>query len=195
MNWLHRRLCASRLWRTRVAGDLLPWALSGVALGDDVLEIGPGPGAATDLLIPRVRRLTCVEVDAALARRLASRVAAPNVCIVREDATQLSAPDGAFDTVLCLMVLHHVSGPARQDRLLAEVTRVLRPGGRFVMLEYRTSLVMQALHVRDTFMPIDPQTIEERLLRAGLDRVDVDRRSHAFRVVARAPTLRRSGRT
>lgn len=185
MNWLHRRLCASRLWRTRVAGDLLPWVLSGVALGDDVLEIGPGPGAATELLISRVRHLTCAEIDRTFADRLARRFAAPNISVCCEDATRLSAPDGAFDTVLCLTMLHHVSPESRQDRVLAEAARVLRPGGRFVLLEYSTDLVMKALHVGDTFVPIDPRTIETRLLRAGLDDIAVDRRSHAFRVLAR----------
>ena len=188
MNWLHRRLCASRLWRRQVAGDLLPWALSGVTLGGDLLEIGPGPGAATDLLISRVRHLTCVEIDPAFAARLARRFATPGITVRCEDATQLSAPDGAFDTVLCLMMLHHVSPEPRQDRLLAEAARVLRPGGTFVMLELTTNPVTSLLHVGDTLVPVNPQTIEDRLLRAGLDGVAVDRRSYAFRVVARRPS-------
>lgn len=185
MNWLHRRLCASRLWRRRVAGDLLPWALSGVTLGGEVLEIGPGPGAATDLLASCARHLTCVEIDRAFAARLARRFATPNVTVRCEDATQLSALDGAFDTVLCLMMLHHVSPGMRQDRLLAEAARVLRPGGTFVMLEITTNLVVSLLHVGDTLVPINPQTIEDRLLQAGFAGVAVDRRAHAFRVVAR----------
>ena len=185
MNCLHRRLCASRPWRAWVAGDLLPWALAGVTLGGDVLEIGPGPGAATDVLLQRARHLTCVEVDRTLADGLARRFAAPNLSVRCEDATALSSADGAFDTVLCLMVLHHVAPAARQDRLLAEAARVLRPGGRFVMLESPAGLVMDALHVGDTLLPIDPRTIETRLTRAGFAAVAVDRRSHAIRVRAR----------
>ena len=63
MNWFHRQVCRSRRWCRRVEG-LLPWALQGVELGDDVLEIGPGPGVTTDLLRGRTRRLTALEVDA-----------------------------------------------------------------------------------------------------------------------------------
>ena len=44
MNWFHRQVCRSGRWRRRVKG-LLPWALQGVELGDDVLEIGPPTGA------------------------------------------------------------------------------------------------------------------------------------------------------
>lgn len=190
MNWLHRRLCTSRPWRSWVASDLLPWALSDVSLGDDVLEIGPGPGAATGLLLPNVRHLTCVEVDRALADKLARGFAARNISVRCEDATTLSAPDGAFDTVLCLMVLHHVSPEARQDRLFAEAARVLRTGGCFVMVDATAGPVMSVLHVGDTLLPIDPRTIKSRLVRAGFDSVEVDARTHAFRVRARRSSTR-----
>ena len=65
MNWFHRQVCRSRRWRRRLEAELLPWALQGVELGDDVLEIGPGPGVTTDLLLAPTRRLTALEVDAA----------------------------------------------------------------------------------------------------------------------------------
>jgi len=185
VNWLHRRLCASGAWRAAVAGNLLPWALSEVELGGDVLEIGPGPGAATPLLIPRVRHLTCVEIDPGFADRLRRRFAGRNVSVRCEDATRMSAADCSFDTVLCMMVLHHVAPEERQDRLFAEVARILRPGGTFVMVETRIGLLIRALHVGDTFVPVDPATIEDRLLRSGLGDVDVDVRSRAVRVVAR----------
>jgi hypothetical protein len=55
MNWFHRQVCGSGRWRRRVKGELLPWALQGVELGDDVLEIGPGPGVTTDVLRGRAR--------------------------------------------------------------------------------------------------------------------------------------------
>ncbi len=184
MNWLHRRLCTSSPWRSWVARDLLPWALSDMALGENVLEIGPGPGAATGLLLPRVHRLTCVEIDRALADALTRRFVAPNLVVRCEDATTLSSSDDTFDTVLCLMMLHHVSPAAHQDRLLAEAARVLRPGGRFVLLESGASAIMNLLHIGDTFVPIDPRTIEDRLAGAGFDAIDVDTRAHVFRARA-----------
>src|SRR5437588_414760 len=47
MNAFHRRYCASDDWARHLERRLLPWALSGVELGDDVLEIGPGFGVTT----------------------------------------------------------------------------------------------------------------------------------------------------
>ena len=67
MNWFHRQVCRSGRWRRRVEGELLPWALEGVDLGDDVLEVGPGPGVTTDLLRGRTPRLTALEGEAAAA--------------------------------------------------------------------------------------------------------------------------------
>ena len=73
MNWFHRQVCRSGRWRRRVK-NLLPWALQGVELGEDVLEIVPGPGVTTDLLRGRTRRLTALEVDAAAAASLQTRL-------------------------------------------------------------------------------------------------------------------------
>lgn len=50
MNKFHRRYCRSALWARRLERSLLPWVLGETDLGDDVLEIGPGPGVTTDLL-------------------------------------------------------------------------------------------------------------------------------------------------
>jgi 16S rRNA A1518/A1519 N6-dimethyltransferase RsmA/KsgA/DIM1 with predicted DNA glycosylase/AP lyase activity len=58
-----------------------------------MLEIGPGPGAATEWLRQRVGRLTAVEVDAEAARRLADKFPERNVSIVTGSATELGYPD------------------------------------------------------------------------------------------------------
>jgi len=73
VNTEHLRLCASAEWARLVADDLLPWVLgedrrSGDhVLGDDVLEIGAGPGLVTDLLVERAPRVTAIEIDPELA--------------------------------------------------------------------------------------------------------------------------------
>jgi ribosomal RNA adenine dimethylase len=70
MNLIHRWLCNSARWRKAVETYILPWTLEGLNLGSDVLEVGPGPGASTDLLHARVARLTCVETDHGFAEKL-----------------------------------------------------------------------------------------------------------------------------
>ena len=63
MNRYHRRYCASKGWAKALEKSLLPWAFDGIDLGDDALEIGPGPGLTTDLIRQRVDKLTCLEID------------------------------------------------------------------------------------------------------------------------------------
>ena len=70
MNDEHLRLCASAEWAALVRDDLLPWVLGDDDLGDDVLELGAGPGLVTDLLVERAPRVTAVEIDEQLATAL-----------------------------------------------------------------------------------------------------------------------------
>jgi SAM-dependent methyltransferase len=71
-------------------------------------------------------------------------------------------------------MLHHVPTPALQDRLFAEVFRVLRPGGVFAGSDSAASTLFRILHFRDTCNPVSPQTFPERLRTAGFDDVFVD---------------------
>jgi SAM-dependent methyltransferase len=132
MNRYHRRLCRSDAWAEKVRTTILPAALAGVELGTDVLELGPGPGRTTEQLLARAPRLTALELDGGAARALRARLADPRLAVLEGDATAMPFPDGSFDAVVCLTMLHHLPDAAAQDRLLAEAARVLRPGGRFV---------------------------------------------------------------
>src|ERR1017187_6264205 len=106
MNLLHRWLCSSSRWKHILETQILPWTLDGLELGSNVLEVGPGYGATTDLLQDRVERLTCVEIDPALAEQLRRRTAGQNVTVLCESATEMSLPDKAFDGVVCFTMLH-----------------------------------------------------------------------------------------
>lgn len=126
MNEAHE-YCGSDEWRQLIREVILPWALGEIDLGDDVLEVGPGYGATTDVLSESVARLTSVEIDDELAAMLHDRFAdVPTVDIVRGDATALSYDDDRFSGAACFTMLHHVPTVDMQDRLFAEVARVLR---------------------------------------------------------------------
>jgi len=128
MNEAHQ-LCGSDEWRQMMRDVILPWALGEVDLGDDVLEVGPGYGAATDVLSAVAPQLTSVEIDGELAAMLRRRFAGrPSVRIVQGDATDLGYPDARFSGAVCFTMLHHVPTDELQDRLFGEVARVLRPG-------------------------------------------------------------------
>src|ERR1700687_3698161 len=144
--------------RRRVRGELLPWALQGVELGDEVLEIGPGPGVTTDLLRGRTRRLTALEMDAAAAAALQKRLAGRSGRAVRGDGAAMPFADGSFSGVVAFTMLHHVPSAMLQDRLLAEARRVLRPGGVFAGFDGVGSFLFRLIHLGDTYTPVDPGT-------------------------------------
>jgi ubiquinone/menaquinone biosynthesis C-methylase UbiE len=186
MNQLHRWYCRSEHWRRTVGDSLMPWVLRDAALGDHVLEIGPGPGLTTDALRGRVAKLTSVEIDERLASQLAARLRDTNVTVVHGDATQLPLPDARFSAAIACTMLHHVPSPELQDRLLAEVHRVLRPGGVFVGSDSRTSALFRLIHVADTLVPVAPEGFAARLERVGFRdvRIEPARRSFRFRATA-----------
>lgn len=185
MNILHRWLCASSHWRRIVETRTLPWVLDGVDLGENVLEIGPGPGITTDLVRTGVTWLTCVEIDARLAVSLQQRTAGKNVTVVHEDATHMSFANETFDAALSFTMLHHVNSAALQDRLLSEVLRVLRPSGIFAGVDSLYSRAFNLFHIFDTLTIVDPATFPNRLRSAGFVDIDIDVSRNAFRFRAR----------
>ena len=70
MNEAHLQYLASDQWAETLKTELLPWVERVGDLGDDVLEIGPGPGRTTDLLRERAKLVTVVEMDERLAGEL-----------------------------------------------------------------------------------------------------------------------------
>jgi SAM-dependent methyltransferase len=187
MNLVHRILCSSAWWKQTMQNDVLPWSLDGLELGSELLEIGPGYGAATELLHSRVGRLTCVEVDPKLAGDLRERMRGHNVRVMQEDATATSLPAGSFDAAVCFTMLHHVPSPVLQDRLLAEAFRLLKPGGVFAGTDSLDGRIFRLLHLFDTLVIVEPGTLPARLTNAGFEDVHVDTNSHAFRFRARKP--------
>lgn len=186
VNRYHRRYCASDRWKARVQGVLLPWALDGIELGPDVLEVGPGPGLTTDVLQGDGRRVTAAELDPGLAGRLAARTG-PGVAVCRADATALPFAGGSFSGAACLTMLHHVPSAPLQDRILAEVHRVLRPGGWFAGSDSRISLRFRLVHLFDTMVVVDPDGFGARLAAAGFEDVHVEPGERSFRFRGRRP--------
>jgi ubiquinone/menaquinone biosynthesis C-methylase UbiE len=187
MNLAHRVMCRSNGWKTTVETHVIPWVLDGLQLGPQVLEVGPGPGVTTELLHSRFERLTCVEIDSGFARSLSRRMSGKNVTVVEQDATAMKFPDSSFDGALCFTMLHHVPSMALQNRLLAEVARVLRPGGIFAGVDSRSSRGFRLLHLFDTLVVVDPDSFPKRLESAGFVDVQVDVNPYAFRFRARRP--------
>ena len=119
MNEAHLKFLASDQWAEMLKTELLPWVEHVGDLGEDVLEIGPGPGRTTDLLRERAKRVTAVEMDAHLAGELRARLAGTNVEVITGDGTDTGLDSDRYSTVTAFSVLHHIRCRRRR----------VRPGG------------------------------------------------------------------
>ena len=107
-----------------------------------------------------------------------------NVTVLCGDATHIDLPAERFSAVVCLSMLHHVPTPALQDQVLHEVFRVLRPQGRFLAVDAVDTDLTRQLHIDDTFTPLNPATVTERLAAAGFSDIRIDRVEHRIRLSA-----------
>ncbi len=186
MNENHAEVCGSPEWAAYIQTEILPSLTQHADLGDEMLEIGPGPGAATAWLRDRVKKLTAIEIDEDAAARLAALYRDSNVEIVSGDATSLTYPDESFDSVGSFTMLHHVPTAALQDKILAEAFRVLRPGGVLLASDSLASNDLHHFHEGDTYNPIEASTVISRLQTIGF-RGLIIMVDDVLRVVARKP--------
>jgi SAM-dependent methyltransferase len=183
VNRMHRRLCSSTKWADTVA-QRLPLVLDRTALGDDVLEIGPGYGATTRVLAKRIKHLTALEVDEMSAARLSRQ----GIRIVHGSGTDMPLRDNGFSGVVCFTMLHHVPSPALQDELFTEAHRVLAPGGVFASSDSQPNARFRLLHVGDTMTVVPAATLPDRLEAAGFTDIQVEHEpKHIVRFWARKP--------
>jgi SAM-dependent methyltransferase len=171
VNSNHDKLCGSPEWAAYLQDEVLPAATARVDLGREMLEIGPGPGAATGWLRQRVSRLTALERDETAAAALAKRF--PDVEVTVGDATAMRYPDCSFDSVGSFTMLHHVPTTALQNQILAEALRVLRPGGVLVGSDSLPSNGLHQFHEGDTCHPVEPSALLVRLQTLGFGAVMV----------------------
>jgi ubiquinone/menaquinone biosynthesis C-methylase UbiE len=170
---------------------VVPWALQDVQLGEHVLELGPGHGITTNLLRSRIPRITALEIDPALAKVLTQRFQDTNVTVVEGDATAMPFHDSQFSGAIALHMLHHVHSVDLQNRVFRQVWRVLRPGAVFVAIDSLglQSLWMRLIHVGDTLVPVNPDTLGPRLEAAGFSENLIETNPYAFRLHARRPVV------
>jgi SAM-dependent methyltransferase len=182
MNRFETWFCGSPYWRWITRQKVLPWIVQGSDLGEHVLELGAGPGAATQELALRALRVTSLEYDHAFAATLGAGLNGSNTTVIQADAATLPFADASFSSAVAILMLHHLRSGELQDRAFAEIFRVLRPGGVFLAFEIQDSWLHRVGHVRSTFTPVAPAFLYARLTAAGFSKVTVDIRSGGFRV-------------
>lgn len=164
--------------------QLLPWLARDTELGEHVLELGAGPGAATQELGRLAARVTSLEYDHAFAARLSARVNGSNVAIIQGDAANLPFANETFSSAVAILMLHHLPSNELQNRAFAEIYRVLRLGGVFLALDIPDGWLHRVAHIRSTFVPLVPESAIARLKAIGFSKVTTDSRHGGFRIRA-----------
>jgi ubiquinone/menaquinone biosynthesis C-methylase UbiE len=170
--------------------QVLPFVIADCELGEHVLELGAGPGAGTAELRRRAPRVTSLEYDAKLVRRLrmqVSKAGAHDVAMLQGDAAELPFPAATFSAAIAILMLHHLKSREQQDRAFAEIFRVLRPGGAFLALEIQNSWSNRLGHIKSTFVPLEPEQLSCRLARAGFAQITFSTKGSAYRLRALHP--------
>jgi SAM-dependent methyltransferase len=134
-------LIYERLWRPVLGRVLMGrdtaaerrFALEALTLSptDTVLDVGCGPGNITRALAAAARDGLTVGLDASRTMLAQAAREPDDIAYVRGDAADLPFRDGAFDAVCCFAALYLIERP---HQALAEIARVLAPGGRVALL-------------------------------------------------------------
>ncbi|OBI17265.1 methyltransferase type 11 [Mycobacterium sp. E2327] len=130
MSAFERAFCCGAVGRS--GSPLIARELHARRLGRDVLEIGSGAGSVARQALSKNPELAWVamDIDPHMTRAAAARLRGfPNASTRTADATAMPFPDESFDSVVSCLMLHHIID---WERAVAEVARVLRPGGAFV---------------------------------------------------------------
>jgi ArsR family transcriptional regulator len=126
--------------------------LAALPAGDlgHLLDIGTGTGRLLEILAPRITAGLGIDASAAmlaLARARLARARITHCRVRRADLYRLPLGDGGFDLVVMQMVLHYAEDPRAA---LAEAARMLRPGGRFLLIDlaahHRADLLTRLAH-------------------------------------------------
>lgn len=166
-------------WADAVAGDMerhyspgRTWEATARGLTQlldlgDVLDIASGDGVLAELLAPRARSVTCIDISrrvvAAGQRRLSDR---PNARFEQGDMHDLPLKDETIDTVLLLHALTYTRTPRR---VFEEAARVLRPGGQLLALTLGAHRHQKAVAPYDHLnLGFEPEALQRLAEDAGL---------------------------
>jgi SAM-dependent methyltransferase len=153
--------------------QIVPMAAEHLAGATDVLDVGTGEGQLARVAAGAAGASRVVGVDPSWRQLAEARQRAGGPGYLRGEAVALPFPDAAFDAVLACLVFEHIEG---MDRAIAEVGRVLRPGGRFLfflnhpLLQVPGSGWIDDHILEEQYWRIGPYLVED----VSLEEVDKD---------------------
>jgi ubiquinone/menaquinone biosynthesis C-methylase UbiE len=162
--------------RQRVAASFLDPGLS-------IADLGCGTGYVAQALVGLCSKVVCVDASSAMLeearKRLDETPAGTRVEYRPGELDQLPLADDEVDGALCAMVLHHLESP---EDCLAEMFRVVRPGGCAVILEltpHKAEWMHEALG--DRHLGLEPQEIARKLEAVGFEEVSLELPTDRYR--------------
>jgi SAM-dependent methyltransferase len=159
---MERHYSPGRTWQSLAMG------LAALLRLGDVLDIGSGDGAAAAMLAAHCRSLTCIDIAPRMVEAASERFAKhPHVRAQVADVHDLPFCAASFDSVLVFHTLTYAERPARA---LEECARVLRPGGRLVVLcldQHKENEITAPYGERHC--GFSPREVRKLLSRAGLE--------------------------
>jgi SAM-dependent methyltransferase len=158
---MERHYSPGRTWQSLAVG------LAALLDLGDVLDVGSGDGAAAGYIAPYCRSLTCIDTNPRMVEAAQERLGRhDHVRIEAADVHDLPFRPASFDAIL---LFHTLTYAERPQRALEECARVLRPGGRIVVL------TLDAHDQREITVPygerhpgLSPRALKGLLTRAGL---------------------------
>lgn len=117
-----------------LSAEELRWALA-LSGGESVADLGSGTGFFTDDVAPVADQVYAVDIQPAMHDLYREKGLPENVELVTSDVADLPFDDGGIDAAFSTMTYHEFAS----DAAMAELARVLRPGGRLVVADWDTN--------------------------------------------------------
>jgi ArsR family transcriptional regulator len=141
----------------------------------DIVDLGAGEGVLSQLLARQAKSVVCIDNSPAMVKvgtELAKEHGFENLTYKLGDIEQVPLPDSSMDLALLSQALHHARRP---EEALAEAWRILRPGGRLVVLDLNQHSFEKARELyADRWLGFPPNRLYHWIKACGFDAVTVD---------------------
>ena len=166
---LGKQYCPGRSW------EAIGHFLLLLAPKIDIVDLGAGEGVLSQLLARRAKSVICIDNSPAMVKvgeELAKQHDFSNLSYMLGDIEKVPLPDASADLALLSQALHHANKP---DRAIAEAYRMLRPGGRIVILDLNQHNFEKACELyADRWLGFTPNRLYHWLKDCGFTDVNVD---------------------